>query len=447
MAMIGTSISRWTMSYFAVAVGWLFAAQAMMIAGIGFPAADTASPDTLVLVHVVSIGWLSIAMCGALFQFVPVLVARPLFAEKWALPALGLLTAGLISLVAGFLALGGWLPGWLWLLPVGALLLVAGFGLVVVDLGLTAWLRPAGPARFVLVGLASLCATVAFGSVFAFVLAGHSGSTGALMLAAGIPLHAIAGIGGWLTLTAMGVSYRLLPMFMLAPDVDDRKSGTTLLAGAFATAVAVAGGIVAIAVSSGMNVVLSVAGALGLATAALYGRDMITIFRARRRRQLELNTRMAALSFASLGATALLGVMLVLTGKFVTHVGAFVFLAGFGWLSGLVLAKLYKIVAFLTWLETYGPAMGRTPTPRVQDLVAERRASKWFGTYYTAVWIGTLMLLADQPSAFRVAAMALALGTIGIVREVVRTRRLADVAYPLRLPAGTRAPHLLFARN
>ena len=445
--MIGTSISRWTMSYFAMAVAWLLVALALMVAGVGFPAVDLASPDTLVLVHVVCIGWLSVAMCGALLQFVPVLVAKPLFSEKWVLPALGLLTAGLASLLAGFLALGGRLPAWLWLLPLGAFLLIAGFGLIVVDLGLTAWLRPTGPARFVLVGLASLCATVAFGAVFAFALAGWAGSIGESMLASGVPLHAIAGLGGWLTLTAMGVSYRLLSMFMLAPDVDDRKSNTTLLAGALATTVAVAGGVAAITLSFGMNVALSFAAILGLVTAALYGRDVIAIFRERRRRQLELNTRMAMLSFASLGGTALLGVMLVLTGNFATHVGAFVFLVVFGWLSGLVLAKLYKIVAFLTWLETYGPVMGRSPTPRVQDLVAERRASKWFVIYYAAVWAGTLMLLADQPSAFRATATAMAIGTIGIVREVVRTRRLADVEDPLRLPAGARAPHLLFAKN
>jgi hypothetical protein len=445
--MIGASISRWTMSYFAMATGWLFAAQAMMAAGIGFPAADLASPDTLVLVHVVSIGWLSMAMGGALLQFVPVLVAKPLFAENWALPALGLLTAGLISLVAGFLALGGRLPGWLWLLPVGAVLLIAGFGLIAVDLGLTAWLRPTGPARFVLVGLASLGATVAFGAVFAFSLAGYLGSSGAAIIAAGIPLHAIAGVGGWLTLTAMGVSYRLLSMFMLSPDVDDRKSRATLLAGALAIAVAVTGGCAAIALSRGLNVVLSFAAVLGLATVALYGRDVIAIFRGRQRRQLELNTRMALLSFASLGGAALLGVILVLTGNVATHVGAFVFLVVFGWLSGLVLAKLYKIVAFLTWLEAYGPVMGRSPTPRVQDLVAEERASKWFVIYYASVWVGMLMLLADQPSAFRATAMVMAIGTIGIVREMVRTRRLAEVADPLRLPGGTRAPHPLFARN
>jgi hypothetical protein len=108
--MIGASTSRWTMSYFAVALAWLFIALALMIAGVGYPAAELTAPDTLVLVHVVSIGWLSLAMCGALFQFVPVLVVKPLFSEKWASPALGLLTAGLVSLLAGFLALGGRLP-------------------------------------------------------------------------------------------------------------------------------------------------------------------------------------------------------------------------------------------------------------------------------------------------------------------------------------------------
>src|SRR5689334_9033017 len=205
--MIGASISRWTMTYFATALAWLFAALALMVGGIGYPASDLTAPDTLVLVHVVSVGWLSLAMCGALFQFVPVLVAKPLFAETWTLPVLGLLTTGLILLLAGFLSLGGHLPPALWLLPFGAILLVAGFGMAVVDLGLTSWRRPTGPARFVLVGLVSLCATAAFGAMFAFALAGWAGSIEGPVLARGIPLHAIAGLGGWLTLTAMGVSY------------------------------------------------------------------------------------------------------------------------------------------------------------------------------------------------------------------------------------------------
>ena len=122
------------------------------------------------------------------------------------------------------------------------------------------------------------------------------------------------------------------------------------------------------------------------------------LYRNRKRGALELNTRMAVHSFACLAGAALLGVTLVAMGSFADHAGAFVFLVAFGWLSGLVLAKLYKIVAFLTWLETYGPVMGRVPTPRVQDLVAERRASKWFAAYFLAVWIATALLLETSRS-------------------------------------------------
>jgi hypothetical protein len=445
--MIGASISRWTMTYFAAALAWLFVALGLMVAGVGYPVSNITSPDTLVLVHAACIGWLSLAMCGALFQFVPVLVAKPLFCERSALPALVLLATGLCALIAGFLSLGGRLPPALWLLPLGAVLLVAGFGLVALDLGLTAWLRPTGPARFVLVGLACLGVTVVLGSVFAFALSGWAGSFGDALLASGIPLHAIAGLGGWLTLTAMGVSYRLLAMFMLAPDVDDRKTRVTLAVGAVAVAFAVAGGALAIGLAAGLQTVLSIAAVLGLLSAALYGRDVAGIFRARKRRQLELNVRMATLSFASLAGVALVGLVLVASGTFVVNVGAFAFLTIFGWLSGLVLAKLYKIVAFLTWLETYGPVMGRVPTPRVQDLVAEHRATKWFVIYYAAVWAGTVTLMLGEPGGFRVAAAAMTVGVVGIVHEIVRIRRLADVACPLRLPVGAVAPHLLFARN
>jgi hypothetical protein len=445
--MIGGNLSKWTMSYFAIAIAWLVLGELLMTIGFGFPAAAAEAPDTLVVVHIVCIGWLSMAMCGALFQFVPVLAAKPLFAEGWQLPALVLLTAGLVALLGGFMVLGGHLPVWLWLLPTAALLLVTGFGLVVTDLAITVWRAhaPMGPAYFVIAGLCSLCATAGFGSAFAWSLAGIGRPDLSVLLKEGVPLHAIAGLGGWLTLTAMGVSYRLLSMFMLAPDVDNRRIRTTFLAGSATIGLVVAGGLLTIAAKTGIDLVLASAGGLGLITLALYGRNVVFLYWRRERAQLELNAKMAAWGFASLAAAVLLATVLAISGRFRAHVEAFAFLIAFGWLSGLVLAKLYKIVAFLTWIETYGPALGRTATPRVQDLVAEGRAAKWFGAYFISVWSGTAALLLDQPSAFRIAAFAMTVATVGIVQQLIRTRRLAEVAGPLRLPSGTHAPHLLYA--
>ena len=444
--MMGANLSKWTMSYFAVAIAWLILAELLMTMGFGFPYAAAEAPDTLVVVHVVCIGWLSMAMCGALFQFVPVLVARPLFAEGWQIPALVLLTVGLVALLGGFMVLGGRLPAWLWLLPIAALFLVAGFGLVVVDLAITVWRAraPMGPAYFVVAGLCSLCATAGLGSAFACALAGQGGQALGTLLTSGIPLHAIAGLGGWLTLTAMGVSYRLLAMFMLSSDVDGRRIRTTLIAGSATIGLVVAGGLLVIAMETRIDVVLVSAGLLGLATLASYGRDILSLYHSRKRTKLELNTKMAAWGLSSLVAAVLLAVILAISRTFPAHLEAFAFLIAFGWLSGLVLAKLYKIVAFLTWLETYGPTLGRIATPRVQDLVIERRAAKWFAAYFLSVWSGTVALLLDQPSMFRIAAFAMTVATLGIVRQLIRTRRLADVAGSLR-PNGISAPHLLYA--
>ena len=105
--MIGVSLSKWTMSYFAAALLALLGAEVLMVTGFGFPSHGTAAPETLLLVHLVAVGWLSLLMCGALIQFVPVLVAKPLVHPELPAAALALLIAGLACLLAGFLRMAG----------------------------------------------------------------------------------------------------------------------------------------------------------------------------------------------------------------------------------------------------------------------------------------------------------------------------------------------------
>ncbi len=448
--MIGTSLSRWTMSYFAAALVALMAAEGLMAAGYGFPAAPIAAPETLVLVHVVALGWLSLLMSGALLQFLPVLVARPLFSERLPLPALACLVTGLAALLLGFLQLGGTLAAEWPFLAAGGLLLGGGFALNLWNLAATLWsARPLPlPARFVAVGLVSAAATAILGLIFALVLAGVTSKQHLLQLAAaGVPIHAIAGLGGWLTFSAVGVSYRLLAMFMLAPELDGRTTRATLWLGTCALALAIVGGTVAACIGWDMRAVLVAAAALGAAAVALYGLDIVKLYHARKRRTVELNTRMAGFALASLGAAAVLIVGTAISGRLPQHAGAIAYLTAFGWLTGLGLAKLYKIVAFLTWLECYGPVLGKRPTPRVQDLVAEARAAKWFWLYFGAVWVATASLLAGDPLVFRIAAGATAVATVAIVIELIRARRLADVNASVRLPDGAHRPRLLLSAS
>jgi len=232
---------------------------------------------------------------------------------------------------------------------------------------------------------------------------------------------------------------------MLAPESEGRSTASALTIGAVALATAIGGGALAVLLGDDPAIVLSAAGGLGLAALALYGADLVHLYRARKRRNIELNSRMTVLALASLAASAALTVVLLALGRLADHVGAVVFLIAFGWLSGLGLAQLYKIIPFLTWLECYGPILGKTATPRVQDLVVEARAAKWFALYFVAVWTGAAALFAGYPIVFQAAAAAMLLATAGIVAQFVRARRLADVKIALQLPHGARRPPLLFS--
>ncbi|MCR6670567.1 hypothetical protein [Devosia ginsengisoli] len=440
--MPGASLSRWTLTYFACALACLVAAEVLMVMGFGYPGAAIEAPETLILVHLVAIGWLSLLLCGALFQFVPVLVARPLLGEELPPVALAFILLGLAVLLSGFAGMAGIIVTPLEVMPLGGSLLIIGFGLVIVSLGRTLWAaRPlAMPARFVVVGLAALAATALFGESFALILSGLVGGEAALsLLLNGVPLHALLGLGGWMSFTAMGVSYRLLAMFMLAPETERFPTSVVLATGTLTLVLIAAATPFALAAESGLAGMLLAAAVTGLCALGVYGSDMLALYRQRKRRNIELNAVAAIGAFAALLAAGLLLVFLLFSGSLPDHAGALTYLFAFGWLGGLGLAKLYKIVAFLTWLECFAPVLGKRQTPRVQDLVDERHAAPWFGAYYLAVGMGTLTLLVELPLAFRLFAFIQLVASLAITRHLYRSRELLNV--PADLRRGFARPH------
>ncbi|MFT4161898.1 hypothetical protein, partial [Shinella sp.] len=297
------------------------------------------------------------------------------------------------------------------------------------------------PARFVALGLAALTATVLVGAAFTLALSGLVDTEPfARLVAGGLGLHAALGLGGWLSITAVGVSYRLLAMFLLAPETERRTSHAAWWATALAIGLIAACIPLVLLALSGAGLLFAAALLLSLVAALLYGGDVLHLYRARRRKQAELNIRATFPAFAALAVSVLLvNIPAVREGD---GVAALVYLLVFGWLTGLGLAQLYKIVAFLTWLEAYGPVLGRAPVPRVQDLVEEGRARILFLIYYGAVAAAALALLAGAAGTFRTIVCLQLLATLALMREFIRTRRLAIVPAALRAPDGAVQPHL-----
>ena len=87
--------------------------------------------------------------------------------------------------------------------------------------------------------------------------------------------------------------------------------------------------------------------------------------------------------------------------------------------------------------------LGKVDAPRVQDLVVEPRAARWFWLYFAATDLAVLGLLVDATALARLAAGAMVVASAAIGHELLRIRRLADVRDAARLPEGVTLPRLL----
>ncbi|MCL6562836.1 MAG: hypothetical protein K6U87_07490 [Firmicutes bacterium] len=416
--MHGVKVSRWSLSYFAVAVVSLLLAELLLALGIADPLGALTGGWTLTAVHLTTLGWATWLMLGALQQFVPVLIQQELASQTAAGVTLAAGTLGLAALLAGFLSLPGGI-GWplTWALPWGGTLVVLAALVALINLGITLFrARPwTASMSFIATGLGFFLLTILLGLTFALALA-SPGEAWAPVLEHGLAGHLWGGLVGWLTLTAMGVAYKLLAMFTLAPE---ERGWWPWVAYTLTAA-----GVTALWLSPwlpGWPLALGgwVAGTLGIATFLV---DLIRLYAQRKRRSLELNARMARFALAALGLAVLSAVALRLRLLPPTLWPAVIFYWLYGWIGGLGLSQLYKIVPFLTWIERYGKKLGRTAVPRVQDLVRESRDEPAFWAYAAAALAASLALAAQAGLAFRLAAALLFLATLDIARGLLRVR-------------------------
>ncbi len=277
------------MSYFSVALTSLLLAELLWASGMAPVLQNIGAPWVLVGVHLTTIGFLTLLILGSLHQFVPVLTETELASQTWSGITLISITVGLLLMIAGFLALpGGALPNVPWLLPTGGSLVMADVLVAEVNLGIT--LKRAWPwalsVWLVATGLVYLLITLSAGPILALSLTiPHLFSVSQLSVVGGrgLAAHVIGGIGGWLTLTAMGVSYKLPAMFTLSDEHRGLWGWTAYVA--IAAGIAVVWG----AGWTGLNGLANAAWFFILAGLTLYPWDMRSLYHERKRRHLELN--------------------------------------------------------------------------------------------------------------------------------------------------------------
>ncbi|SCW81633.1 hypothetical protein SAMN02927900_05266 [Rhizobium mongolense subsp. loessense] len=225
-----------------------------------------------------------------------------------------------------------------------------------------------------------------------------------------------------MSLAAIGVSYKLMGMSLLSPDTLRTRM---VLAGGASTFLILGVALFCLLTRRDMiEALLIISAAVFLGTIAVYATEMRSLYRTRHRKTLELNSigSIPAFVLLALSMAALVISMPLNADDGIRAAIAYLFVFG-----GLGLAQLLKIVPFLTWLEAFGPLLGRRPTPRLQDLIKERRASFWLGGFYLAVISAAGSIAVNTDAGFQVSALAQLICSAGLIFELFQVRILAHV--------------------
>lgn len=312
-------------------------------------------PRVLALTHAITLGWITMSILGASYQLIPIVLQRPLWSERLARWQLGVLLIGVIGMIAHF-----WIGTWPALASAAALVgLGAGMHVVNVVLSFHAFHRWTFTARLVVLGHVGLSLTVVFG--FALAL-NHLWFFLPRAFFPSLHAHIHLALAWWIAPMLMGVSARVYPMFLLAPEPRGWPGRMQLWGLAVGAPVLVTGLVAAPG--------LIAPGAAALAAAAAgHVVWVISMARGRKRPGLDWGLRfvLAAAGFLPLGTV--LGLALafdLLSGPRVALAYAVLVLGG--WASLSIVGMMLKIVPFLVWYRVYSPQVGRAQVPTLAAL-------------------------------------------------------------------------------
>lgn len=366
---------------------------------------------SLALTHLLTLGFMLQAMCGALLQLLPVVVGANVWRPRWigALTHVGLI-AGTALLVAGFLTSA---PVWFRLaVPVlGATVLVF---VAATAVGLLRTPSRSETLTALRIAIVALAVTAGLGIALS-VFFGWQTPLPVMRLA---QLHVAWGFLGWGLVLLAGVAFLVVPMFQLTPPYAKSFAG---LFPAVLTGTLVLWSVLALMIEEPGWETGGAAAALGV-LAAGFGVQTLRLQAQRRRRHVDptflfWRTAMIALIVASAMVLARLCVDdQALGGRLELAAGAVIVV---GFFVSVINGMFYKIVPFLIWMHL----QRRVPTPpNMSRVIPEEAMRRQLWLHWAA--LAVLMLGAALPPLLAPGGILLAASCAWIEINLIRAVRV-----------------------
>jgi hypothetical protein len=399
-------------SVFFVAAGLFLTCGA---AGLIWIAPDLAAATFLVprvagVTHLFTLGWVTMMIFGALYQLLPVALGAPIRWQRVAQASWWTFAPG-VPLFASGVALQSNV-----LQHAGACLVGVGIALVLINV--VSSLRRAAnhDATWLGIALAFTCLVSTFAIGFVLIQNLHTGFVAADRVRI-LVAHLHIAIVGWALMMIVGVSHRLMPMFLLAHRADVRWTKRALIS-LFVGVVALATGVLTSLIVVRWIGVAALAAGLGA-----FLMQATAFYRARVRKHLDSGLRFVAGALGFLALAALLGLTFAVLpfGRADTVVGvAYVVAALVGGLTIFIVGFAYKIVPLLVWTAAYRGQMGKAAVPLVADMYSARAAEVQLALMAAGVVLLIASVLARSAVGAYIGASLFFIGTLVFIAQFVR---------------------------
>ncbi|MCR4416184.1 MAG: hypothetical protein NUV92_00360 [Ignavibacteria bacterium] len=326
-------------------------------------------PKILSINHILTLGFITMIIFGAMFQLVPVVLEVKLFSTILAEIQFWIYTFGVILLTYKFYYFSSNLS---FVLPALLLSLAMMIFTINIVISMTKVKKWNITGSYLASALFWLLITALAGYLLAknldkpFIKINHLQY---------LKLHAITAFVGWVSMVVMGVSFKLIPMFTLSHGYK-----LTLAKWSF---VLINIGLL------GINWIMHypdtgfynlIFGVLIFAGIILYLIQIFIIFKKRIRKKLDIGIKFSAFAFIMMGFSSLLNFSFVFFDyesiKNLTLLYGFTVLVGY--VSFLIVGQMYKIVPFLVWYHKYSSKVGLQHVPMLKDMFNEKLAEIQF---------------------------------------------------------------------
>lgn len=366
------------------------------------------SPHVAGVTHLFTLGWLTTTIFGALYQLLPVALGAPI---RW--PRVAHTSFWTFAPGAGLFACGV-ADNSTMLHHAGIALVGVGVILGVTNIAVTLPRARSRDVTWVAIALAItfLSSTLVLGILLLRNI--HTGFIAEARVRV-LATHLHVAIVGWALIMIVGVSHRLLPMFLLAHGASGRWTGRAIAL--------LASGVLLL--SLGVDTRFAAVAWVGAfcleAGVACFLYQAYVFYRARIRKRIDVGVRFAAAALAFQVVAAALGPILLWRGSAATRLATVYVLVGL--LGGIVLYVIgffYKIVPLLAWTARFSGKASTPGAPTVADLFSARIARVQLAVMVAAIVVLAAAIVIGIAAAAYAGASLFLIGVLLFASQIGR---------------------------